>query len=66
MSRRLDWPALLAAGLGRLRLAPAEFWALTPRELALMLGLPDRPAAPLGRARLLELMQAYPDRKATT
>lgn len=56
----LDWPAMLRAGLGGLGLRPAEFWALTPHELALMLGL-DRAPAPLGRDRLRALMARFPD-----
>lgn len=61
MSPALDWPALLRAGLQTLRLKPAEFWSLTPAELALMLGLEKR-ALPMGRARLLELSEQFPDR----
>ena len=57
----LDWPALLRAGLQTLRLKPAEFWSLTPAELALMLGLDQRPL-PMGRARLLQLTEQFPDR----
>ncbi|WP_339645812.1 phage tail assembly chaperone, partial [Jannaschia helgolandensis] len=36
-----DWPALMAAGLRGLGLKPAEFWALTPAELAFLLGHGD-------------------------
>jgi uncharacterized phage protein (TIGR02216 family) len=61
MSPAFDWPALLRAGLQHLRLRPAEFWALTPAELALMLGLDQRPL-PMGRARLLQLSEQFPDR----
>jgi uncharacterized phage protein (TIGR02216 family) len=56
----LDWPGLLRAGLCQLRLAPAVFWALTPAELQLMLGAQAGPA-PMTRARLAALEQAYPD-----
>ncbi|MCR9150350.1 MAG: phage tail assembly chaperone [Rhodobacteraceae bacterium] len=56
-----DWPALMRAGLGRLGLRPAEFWALTPAELTLMLRQGGGPA-PLGRAALAALERAYPDR----
>ena len=40
----MDWPGLLRVGIGPARLGglgltPAEFWALTPAELALMLGI---------------------------
>ena len=57
---RLDWPALMRAGMRGLGLRPAEFWALTPAELLLMLGLDGGPAA-MGRARLAELAAAFPD-----
>ncbi|CUH62992.1 hypothetical protein TG4357_00416 [Thalassovita gelatinovora] len=59
---RFDWPGLMRAGLQGLRLRPWEFWALTPAELALMLGHGSG-AAPLGRARLDELLRIYPDHK---
>ncbi|PJE29553.1 hypothetical protein PSM7751_01081 [Pseudooceanicola marinus] len=57
----LDWPALMQAGLRGLGLRPAEFWALTPAELRLMLGERQGAAAALGRSRLDELLAAYPD-----
>ncbi|MBT0957059.1 phage tail assembly chaperone [Alphaproteobacteria bacterium KMM 3653] len=56
----MDWAGLLRLGLGRLRLSPADFWALTPYELTLMLGL-EPGDAPLTRARLDALTQAFPD-----
>lgn len=56
----LDWPALMKAGLGGLRLTPDQFWRLTPAELAMMLGLADAPT-PLGRDRLDALLAQYPD-----
>ncbi|MGP3696021.1 rcc01693 family protein [Rhodobacter sp. NSM] len=55
----LDWPALLRAGIQGLRLSPEEFWRLTPAELRIMLGAAASP--PLSRARLQELLRAYPD-----
>ena len=55
-----DWPVLMQAGLQGLRLKPAEFWALTPAELQLMLGTKG-PAASLRRAGLDALLQRYPD-----
>ncbi|MFA7432299.1 MAG: rcc01693 family protein [Gemmobacter sp.] len=63
-----DWPGLMRAGmlrreLGGLGLAPDQFWALTPAELRLMLGVGALPA-PLGRARLEELVQAFPDERS--
>ena len=54
----------MAFGLGVLRLAPACFWAMTPRELAAAIdghiGRGPR-SAPLGRGRLAQLMAAFPD-----
>lgn len=55
----LDWTALLRVGLCGLRLKPDEFWRLTPVELRMMLGAGAVP--PLTRARLEELVRAYPD-----
>ncbi len=59
-ARSLDWPALLRLGVQRLRLTPAQVWALTPAELMLMAGLAAGPG-PLTRARLDELAARYPD-----
>lgn len=55
-----DWPKLMHAGVAGLGLRPAEFWALTPAELALMLGV-GSVSPPLSRARLDALQAAYPD-----
>lgn len=60
--RGLDWPGLMRAGLHGLRLHPAEFWALTPAELALMLGVePGARAAAMSRSGLDALMARFPD-----
>ncbi len=56
-----DWPGLMRAGMVGLKLTPAQFWALTPAELLLMLGL-DAARPPMARARLEELAAAYPDK----
>lgn len=56
----VDWTSLMRAGMRGLGLRPAEFWALTSAELELMLGQPGG-MLPLKRARLDELMDAYPD-----
>lgn len=56
----MDWRGLMQAGIGGLRLRPAEFWALTPAELQVMLGLTG-PAAPMLRTRLDDLLAAFPD-----
>ena len=55
-----DWPDLMRAGLVRLGLRPAEFWALTPAELRLMLGEGAGPQ-PMRRAGLEALMASFPD-----
>lgn len=55
-----DWPALMRAGMRGLGLRPEEFWRLTPAELQILLGAGSG-RAPLGRARLDELLAAYPD-----
>ncbi|MCR8546581.1 phage tail assembly chaperone [Salipiger sp. P9] len=60
MSAGFAWQHLLRAGLRGLRLTPEQFWALTPAELRLMLG-EERGARPMGRARLDELIAAFPD-----
>lgn len=56
----LDWPGLMRAGIRGLGLRPAEFWALTPAELALMLGIEASPAM-MTRDRLAELAARFPD-----
>ena len=60
--RSVAWPALMRAGMRGLGLKPAEFWALTPAELDILLGKPGG-VAPLMRTRLDELMRAYPDQR---
>ena len=62
MSGRMDWPALMRAGLQGLRLTPDQFWRLTPLELRMMLGA-EQAAPPLTRARLEDLAAAFPDMK---
>ncbi|MEM9145801.1 MAG: rcc01693 family protein [Pseudomonadota bacterium] len=66
----IDWDALMRAGLGRLRLAPDAFWAMTPLELMRALegaGVLAPGGGPvLGRPDLDRLMAAYPDANAST
>lgn len=54
----------MAAGLGRLRLPPPHFWAMTPRELAAALrgALGIGLERPLARPDLARLMTRFPDR----
>lgn len=56
----MDWAGLLRLGLGHLQMHPSEFWALTPNELVLKLGL-DARSAPMTRAALEVLAQDFPD-----
>ncbi|MCD7059496.1 rcc01693 family protein [Pelagibacterium xiamenense] len=60
---RFPWTEAMRFGLGTLRLPPAAFWAMTPRELAAAhAGLTGRGAtAPLDRTALEKLMAAHPD-----
>jgi uncharacterized phage protein (TIGR02216 family) len=54
----------MAAGLGLLRLRPADFWSMTPKELnAALNGLlgPTHDGEPLSRTALAALMASYPD-----
>ena len=53
------WRALLEGGR-QVGLRPREVWALTPAELAFLMGR-DLSVAPLSRARLSELVRAFPD-----
>lgn len=58
------WDDAIAAGLGILRLAPRDFWSMTPRELSLALRGAAGLAAPeqrFARSDLAALMQRFPD-----
>jgi uncharacterized phage protein (TIGR02216 family) len=56
------WRQAMAFGFGRLRLAPRDFWAMTPRELAAAVeGVVGSLPAPLDRTVLDALMARYPD-----
>lgn len=55
-----DWSGLMRAGLHHLRLHPDQFWALTPVELALMMGV-LKGNKPMNRNRLRDLLQDFPD-----
>ncbi|WP_265500841.1 rcc01693 family protein [Paracoccus beibuensis] len=60
VGRGLDWAGMMRAGLRELRLHPDQFWALTPAELGLMLGL-GLLAPRMTRDRLTDLAARYPD-----
>lgn len=63
-ARPFPWAEAMAFGLGVLRLAPRDFWAMSPRELAGALqALRRRDGAlpPPARSDLAELMRQFPD-----
>lgn len=52
----------MAFGFGVLRLSPAAFWSLTPRELAAAIeGRFGKPPQAIARDALRALMTAFPD-----
>ena len=55
------WADAIGFGLGVLRLAPKDFWAMTPRELAHAINAVTGTTAPLDRGELDALMTRYPD-----
>ncbi|MGI8527374.1 MAG: rcc01693 family protein [Pseudolabrys sp.] len=55
------WDEAIGFGLGVLKLSSAEFWRLTPRELALAAQAVSGNSAPLRRADFAQLMMRYPD-----
>jgi uncharacterized phage protein (TIGR02216 family) len=67
VSGRFDWQGLMRVGLGRLRLAPDAFWAMSPAEFSAASGAASgAAAAPLGRAGLAALMARFPDQNMRT
>ncbi|SFI38430.1 rcc01693 family protein [Jannaschia pohangensis] len=64
MNDRFDWPGLMAAGMRGLGLRPEDFWALTPAELAFLLGQGDG-RLPMDRNALDELAARFPDKQET-
>jgi uncharacterized phage protein (TIGR02216 family) len=59
--RPFPWEEAIGFGLGVLRLSPAAFWAMTPRELALAMAAVTGGTAALRRTDLQDLMTRYPD-----
>lgn len=55
------WDEAISFGLGVLRLSPKDFWAMTPRELALAIRAVTGGREPLQRTELDQLMTRYPD-----
>ena len=56
----LDFAGMMRAGLRGLGLHPAQFWDLTPAELALMLGIEGGQGG-MTRQRLEALLARFPD-----
>ncbi|MBA5776367.1 phage tail assembly chaperone [Stappia sp. F7233] len=50
----------MALCLGRYGWRPRDFWAATPREIACLLGEPERQPA-IGRGELEALIARFPD-----
>jgi uncharacterized phage protein (TIGR02216 family) len=61
MRQPFPWKQAIGFGLGVLKLAPEQFWRMTPRELAYAIEAVSGRRAPLDRASFDELMKRYPD-----
>ncbi|MCO5063115.1 MAG: phage tail assembly chaperone [Rhizobiaceae bacterium] len=63
--RPFPWADAMAVGLGLLRLSPADFWSMTPREFerAWSVLRPQSGSAP-SRGELEALMNLFPDKEA--
>ncbi len=59
------WAEICRFGLASLRLDPAHFWRLTPREIALMAAAPKPARDAPTRDGLGALMQLFPDPETT-
>lgn len=55
----MNWPLLMALGLGHLRLSPEAFWSMTPRELRAALSPPA--TDPITREAFDTLLAQHPD-----
>lgn len=55
----MNWPDLMALGLGRMRLSPETFWSMTPSEFRAALGV--QAADPIPREAFDALTALYPD-----
>lgn len=58
------WADAIGFGLGVLRLSPADFWTMTPRELALAIrAVRGGEKSSLGRDAFNDLMRRFPDQQ---
>ncbi len=55
------WDEAIGFGIGMLRLSPKDFWAMTPRELALAIKAVTGTVQPMQRQDFSDLMTRYPD-----
>lgn len=64
------WSDVMCFGLGVLRLPPADFWAMTPREVAAAMDVygdaSHRPPTPAAFAALADAFPDMPDSKRTS
>lgn len=61
--RAFPWDEAMAFAFSVMRLSPAEFWALTPRELALAMQPLLRARSAPNRSELERLLNDFPDRE---
>lgn len=57
------WDQVMAAGLGLLRLSPAAFWAMTPREMERAMSVLARGGDAPRKTDLAAMMRAFPDKE---
>lgn len=62
-ARVFPWDAVSAFAFGVLRLSPAEFWEMTPRELAMAMRPFLKGHGAPSRDELDALMQSFPDKE---
>jgi uncharacterized phage protein (TIGR02216 family) len=59
--RLFPWDEAIGFGLGVLKLAPEQFWKMTPRELVLAAKALDPRGPALSRTQFMQLMERFPD-----
>ncbi|HET7848733.1 MAG TPA: rcc01693 family protein [Pseudolabrys sp.] len=59
--RPFPWKDAIGFGLGVLRLAPEQFWRMTPRELACAIEAVRGRGGSIDRSTFADLMTRYPD-----
>jgi uncharacterized phage protein (TIGR02216 family) len=66
VAEQFPWREVMGFGIGRLRMAPRDFWAATLRELvAAADALGHVRGLPMERAALGDLMARFPDERNT-